>query len=172
MSQYHNDFTDELAETTTGLLLMVFVYALYIFVLALPPLFKLAVALTQWLLGWLDENLDGRLSESEALTLLAAGGIWAVVPLPAVLLVVAPMVLGAGLGLGLLALPLLVPGFIFGLACGYKALQEDDLEGQAVEVWDVDDLIDVSHDGYGDLDGWLTEGLVLGEDTSEDWVLN
>lgn len=66
MSRYHNDFTDELAETTTALLLVVFVYAFYIFVLALPPLFKLAVALTAWLWRWLDENLDGRLSESEA----------------------------------------------------------------------------------------------------------
>lgn len=170
MSRYHDDFSDELAETTTGLLLMVLVFALYIFVLALPPLFRLAVALTRWLLRWLDGSLDGRLSESEALTLLAAGGFWAAVSVPGALLLVVPMAVGTGLELGLLALPLLAPGFLFGLACGYKALEEDVPTGETAGALDMSHWLDISEDRDNDLEDWFTEGVFLGEETTDDWL--
>jgi len=169
MSRAWDDFTDECAGITASLLLAVVVMVLYGLVLAIPGLFKLAVALTGGLLGWLDEAFDGRLSEDEALSLLAAGGIWTLISLPLILLIVLPIALTQDLTACLLIPVLLLPGFLLGLVCGYQAIQEsDDAMGER-EALDWNGLFSFSYDGYGDLEDLIAEGVILGEGTSNEW---
>ena len=72
---YYDDFGDDCAALTASLLAIPLLILSLGLVLVIPPLFKLVVALTGGLLEWLDEGFEGRLSENEALALLAAGGI-------------------------------------------------------------------------------------------------
>lgn len=170
MSRSYDDFTDECAATAASLMLALGVMLLYVLVLAIPALFKLAVALTSGLLGWLDEALDGCLSENEALSLLAAGGIWTLISLLFILPLFLPIASGQGLTAWLFILVLLLPGFLFGLACGYQAIQEGDVAVGEREALGLDGLLCLSDDGYGDFEGLLCEGVILGEETAgEEW---
>ena len=82
-----------------------------------PLFFRLCVATTGWVIAFLDGMLEGRLSRRAAFTLLAAGGLWAlsgfIVPLLFTLLF--------HLRPDFFSAPLLIGGFIYGLACGVQA---------------------------------------------------
>lgn len=166
---YYDDFGDDCAALIGSLLGILVLILSFGLVLAIPPLFKLAVALTEGLLGWLDEALDGRLSENEALALLAAGGIWALIPLPIIVPIILPVALSQDPAACLFVPVLLLPGFFFGLVCGYKAIEEGDFTVGERGALDLDGLLCLSYDGYDDLEGLLTEGVILGEETSGEW---
>jgi hypothetical protein len=166
---YYDDFGDDCAALTASLLAIPLLILSLGLVLVIPPLFKLVVALTGGLLGWLDDAFEGRLSENEALALLAAGGIWTLISLPIIVPLI-PIALSQDPAACLLIPVLLLPGFLFGLACGYKAIEEGDFTLGGRGVLDLDGLLSVSYDGYDDFEGLLHEGVILGEETfGEEW---
>ena len=169
MTRYDRDPADQLAGAMTGLLVMVFLYCLYGFFLALPSLFKLAVGATGALLRGLDDAVGGQLAESEAGVLLTAGTIWALLSVFIVILAVPSAILRVGSDLSMLVLSVLAVGFIFGVVCGYRVFQQSVLGAPVTEVLDVDGLIGTSADEHDGWEGLLDEGVILGEETTGDW---
>ena len=170
MPRNDRDPTDQLAGAMTGLVVMIFVYCFYGFVLALPHLFKLAVGATGALLRGLDAAVGGQLADSEAGVLLTAGTMWALLSAFIVVLTVPSMTLHASSDLSLLVLSVLVAGFVFGVICGYRVFQQGVLGARVTAAVDVDGLIGTSAEGHGDWEGVLDEGVILGEETTGDWL--
>ena len=169
MTRYHRDPTDQAAGAMTGLVIMVLVYCLFGLILALPPLFRLAVSATGALLRCLDDAFNGKLADSEAGVLLTAGTMWSLISVCIIVLAVPSLTLQASSDLSLLLLSLLGGGFLFGVICGYRARQQGALCARVTAAGDVDALIGTSAEGHNDWEGVLDEGVILGEETTENW---
>ena len=81
-----------------------------------PPIFRLCVAVTEWLLFLFDRQLGGWLSRSALRTMLSAGGLWI---LPGLLIPWLLVLVQTGQA-NHLSLFWSLTGFTYGLVCGFR----------------------------------------------------